>query len=310
MTWKRLVRVGGTVAAGVLVVAGSLAGGLYVASRLNDGDAASDQVVAVPEDPGVVHVHGLGVNPGDRKLYAATHTGLFVIEPGGSARRVGDGYHDTMAFTVVGPDRFLASGHPDLRDTRLRVDRKPPLLGLVESTDGGQTWNPRSLLGEADLHSIVARDDTIIAYDSTGGRVLASTDGGRSWETRASVTLRDLAVDPTDGDHVLGVTADGALVESRDQARSWSPFAQDGPSRITVLGWNSSAVWAGTEDGTLARFDSSAAAWETIRRVNGAVEALAVDEEHIHVAAEGAGIYRADAEGTGWRRLYTPPAQS
>lgn len=40
---------------------------------------------------------------------------------------------DLMGFTVAGPDRFLASGHPgpgaDL----------PEPLGLVESRDGGQS---------------------------------------------------------------------------------------------------------------------------------------------------------------------------
>ena len=96
-----------------------------------------------------------------------------------------------MAFTVAGPDRFLASGHPDLRDEELLVEGKPPLLGLIESTDAGRTWQVRSLLGDADLHTIVAVDeDLIVAYDSTGERVLASTDGGRTWETQGAAAHR------------------------------------------------------------------------------------------------------------------------
>ena len=38
-----------------------------------------------------------------------------------------------MGFTVVGPDTFLGSGHPDIRAT------DPPLLGLIESNDAAQT---------------------------------------------------------------------------------------------------------------------------------------------------------------------------
>ncbi|HVM55755.1 MAG TPA: hypothetical protein VM262_21400 [Acidimicrobiales bacterium] len=100
-----------------------------------------------------------------------------------------------MGFTVVGFDRFLASGHPDLRDRRLRVDGKPPLLGLVERGDAGATWEPRSLLGHVRtwerLSSIeitsfaIDPDDVQRAVAATGNGVVVSTDGGRSWQAVA-----------------------------------------------------------------------------------------------------------------------------
>ena len=46
----------------------------------------------------------------------------------------------------------------------------PPSLGLVESTDAAETWEPVSLLGEADLHSIEMVGENIYAYDSTSPR--------------------------------------------------------------------------------------------------------------------------------------------
>ncbi len=73
---------------------------------------------------GVSHIHGVGVNPADDAVIIATHTGLFRAPTGQErAKRIGDRRQDTMGFTVVGPDRFLGSGHPDLRDDL------PPLLG-------------------------------------------------------------------------------------------------------------------------------------------------------------------------------------
>ena len=36
-------------------------------------------------DPGIEHVHGLGVDPADGVLYAATHYGLFRLPEGGEA---------------------------------------------------------------------------------------------------------------------------------------------------------------------------------------------------------------------------------
>jgi hypothetical protein len=100
-----------------------------------------------PTEAGPQHIHGLGVNPADGSLMIATHSGLFRAAPDSdSAKRIGDRRQDTMGFTVVGPDRFLGSGHPDLRD------ELPSLLGLIRSDDGGRSWESVSLLGEADFH--------------------------------------------------------------------------------------------------------------------------------------------------------------
>jgi hypothetical protein len=81
------------------------------------------------------------------------------------AVRVADRYQDTMRFTVAGPDRFLGSGHPDFqKDPDL-----PPLLGLIKSEDAGQTWEPVSMLGEADFHSTLW-SDLRIQYGQVGMR--------------------------------------------------------------------------------------------------------------------------------------------
>ena len=89
-------------------------------------------------ETGVVHVHGLGVDPGDGALYAATHSGLFRLPEQGQAERIANRSQDTMGFSVVGPGRFIGSGHPDPLEDRVR----PPLLGLIVSTltGGGNSW--------------------------------------------------------------------------------------------------------------------------------------------------------------------------
>src|SRR3712207_486131 len=80
------------------------------------------------------HVHGLGINPADGALYSATHTGRWRAPDGETkASRVGEHYHDLMGFTVAGPNRFLASGHPGAQADL------PPLMGLQRSTDGGRS---------------------------------------------------------------------------------------------------------------------------------------------------------------------------
>ena len=79
----------------------------------------------------------------------------------------------------------------------LRKPGSPPLLGLIESTTGGRTWKPLSLLGEADFHSLVAAHGKVYGYDSTGGRFLVSDDGKR-WETRSEIGIGTFAVDPAE----------------------------------------------------------------------------------------------------------------
>jgi hypothetical protein len=208
----------GVVVLGVLVIA-------VVLMRLGGENSPS-------ADAGPVHVHGLGVNPADGALFVATHTGLFRAGPGdATATRVGDSHQDTMGFTVVGPDHFLGSGHPDLRDDL------PPLLGLVDSTDAGKTWTPVSLLGEADFHVLRSAGERVYGYDVTNDRLLVSDDAGRSWIAAARPgPLLDLVVDPESDDAVLAVASgplgDG-LYASRDRGLTWRPVSD----AVGLLAW-------------------------------------------------------------------------
>jgi len=74
----------------------------------------------VEVETGLMHVHGLGVDPADGMLYAATHSGLFRVPEQGRAERVANRAQDTMGFAVAGPGRFIGSGHPDAREDDVR----------------------------------------------------------------------------------------------------------------------------------------------------------------------------------------------
>lgn len=181
-------------------------------------------------DAGAGHIHGLGVNPSDRSLYIATHLGLFRATPDQRAvTRVGDRHQDTMGFTVVGPDQFLGSGHPDARDDL------PPLLGLIRSNDAGNAWTPVSLLGKADFHVLRTAGPRLYGFDATNGRLMVSSTAGRSWsERRPPSALLDLAVNPEDADHIVASGQDG-LFASRNGGESWRSLA--GADRSGLLAW-------------------------------------------------------------------------
>lgn len=289
----------GTVTAAVIIGAG-------VGWLIGGADRAAEDIT-LEDDPGVLHVHGLGVNPADGVLYVATHTGLFRLD-GDEAERVADRYQDTMGFTVVGPDRFLASGHPDVSDEDFRAEGKPPLLGLIESTDAGRSWSVRSLLGEADLHTIAIGDDVIVAYDSTGQRILTSSDDGRTWDTRSQKGLLGLAVDPNEPERLAAITVDGVLETSSDGGRTWTPEG-GGPRGVAVVHWSDEGLWAGGADGVVYRIDLSDGNWTQVETFEGAVEALVADGDTVYVAVEASGIYTSPNRGRSWHRLYRSPAR-
>ena len=132
-----------------------------------------------------------------------------------------------MGFSVVGRDRFVASGHPGSEPGL------PPNIGLTESRDGGETWEPVSLTGEADFHVLRASGSRIYGYDGVNGRLMVSANTGREWtERQVPSPLIDLAVDPRDADRVIATTQSG-LVQSRDAGRSWRQLSD----QVSLLAW-------------------------------------------------------------------------
>jgi hypothetical protein len=257
------------------------------------------------QDPAeLVHVHGLGINPGDGQLYAASHSGLFRIESKNEAVRIAQRYQDTMGFTVAGPNRFLASGHPDLREKALQIEGKPPLLGLIESTDAGETWTPISLLGESDFHSLNMVEGLIVGYDSVGGRVLVSSDG-TTWETRSVVPLRDLTAKPDDATQMAALDLGGNLVRSADGGRSWT-IDRQAPVGGAVVRWGTSGMWIGGEDGVLHREDAGSGRWVIARRFDSGIEALLSVESDLYVATMSEGILYSPDQGQDWAVAYEP----
>jgi hypothetical protein len=243
-------------------------------------------------DSGPQHVHGLGINPRDGALVIATHTGLFRAMPDERhARRVGDLYQDTMGFTVVGPDQFLGSGHPDARADL------PPLLGLIRSEDGGRTWEPISLLGDADFHVLRAAGRHVYGFDSTQARLLVSGDGGHTWEERTPPEpLLDLAVDPRRASHVVA-SSDRGLFSSRDAGRRWRPLSHD---RAGLLAWNGPLYLADAE-GRVHWSDDAGRGWAAVGTVDGQPAAFASQGRELYVALHDGTVKQSTDGGRTWR---------
>ncbi len=253
-------------------------------------DAPTEPAVA---DPGPVHVHGLGVNPADGALFVATHTGLFRAPRGElRARRVADRFQDTMGFQVVGPDRFLGSGHPDLRE------RHPPFLGLIESRDAGRTWRPVSLRGKADFHVLEARGRRIYGFgsdfESRTARFLTSGDGGRSWRRLdAPEPLASLAISPRSA-RSLVASGTQRLFRSRDGGASWS--ALDAPG-AGLLAWTRRGVFLADRTGRIWRDAAASGRWRRAGAIGGEPAAFDTGPDGSLLAALHDGTIKLSMDG-------------
>lgn len=242
-----------------------------------------------PDDPGVGHVHDLGVDPLDDTLFVASHHGVFRVD-GGKATRVADRWQDTMAFTVVGPGHFLASGHPDMREDL------PTHLGLIESTDSAKTWQPVSMQGEADLHAIEVGAGRVYAYDAISERLLTSTDR-RTWSTLARIQVADLAADPSDGEHLLVATPNGTTLRARGGA-TMQPL-RSAPD-LRLVDWPTARQVVGlTADGDVVVSPDEGVTWQKVGSLDGPVHALAAAPDRWHVATDQ-GVLVSTDEGRTW----------
>ncbi len=243
--------------------------------------------------PDLAHVHGLGVNPKDGTLYIATHTGLFRAPPGRqTARRVGDSQQDVMGFSVVGPDRFLGSGHPGPGQST------PPNLGLIRSDDAGRSWQPVSLLGEADFHVLRSQGDTVYGFNGLSGTLMVSRNGGREWDEQDPPgPMLDLAIHPDNPSHVVASVEQG-LVVSRDAGRGWRSLAE---GRVGLLAW--------PEPGRLYFIDGSGAvsmsgdggqSWREMGSIDAQPAAFAAAGEDLYAALADGTVTRSSDDGASW----------
>jgi hypothetical protein len=283
-------------------VLGALLLGLAAFALGRSGDDDSSARTGA-DDAGPVHVHGLGINPADRSLLIATHTGTYRVAPNErKATRIGESRQDTMGFTVGGPDYFLGSGHPDITEAVAR--NLPPHLGLIESRDAGRTWRTLSLLGEADFHVLRFAGQRVYGYDASNDRLLVSGDRGQTWkQVNRPAPLLDLAVDPTDGKRIVAA-GEGGLHESTDEGRAWKRLAP----RIGLLAWPSSQrLYLVDSEGSVQRSTDRGTRWTRIGSIGGQPAAfLAQTDEELYVALQDGAVKQSRDGGRTWRVRSTP----
>ncbi|ORB62822.1 F510_1955 family glycosylhydrolase [Mycolicibacterium tusciae] len=269
---------------------------LLVGACSNSGTTSSQ-----PDSRGLAHIHGLGINPADGALYAGTHFGVYRIANERDPELVGGVVQDFMGFTVAGPDHFLGSGHPGENDRDA-----PPHLGLIETTDGGQSWTSVSMAGEADFHALDYRHGLVYGLNSRTQTVMVSADK-RAWDQRAAISAVDIAVSPHNANEVLATTADG-LARSLDRAKTFTPVGAQ--PQLALLSWPEDGPVIGIDPfGTVYASQDSGATWQARRALGEQTQAVLAAGRGLVFVATDNGIHRSSDNGTTFEAFYAFDAQ-
>jgi photosystem II stability/assembly factor-like uncharacterized protein len=263
----------------------------------------------VPQAMHVGHVHAMGLDPADGVLYLATARGLFWVKAEDWAERVGDSYQNTRGFLVVGPNQFIGSGNPDIRDTVSGL--APRLSGFIRSESAGRSWRTVSLEGEASFHALDFEHAAVYGYESESKTFRVSTDNARNWDTRSEppAELIDVAVDSASADTVLATTSESALLLSADGGRSWS--AVNGSTPVQWIEWPETGVlWGFGPAGRVMLSGDSGRSWEERSPLPGPAEAVLLADGALYAAVyeeDGITVYISQDGARSWQRYYRDP---
>jgi hypothetical protein len=237
------------------------------------------------------HIHGVGVNAADGTLYAASHHGLFRVSGSGEPEQIAGRTQDFMGFTIVGPDHFLASGHPAPDDAS-----QPPNLGLIDSADGGETWTSVSLSGEVDFHAMEAKHGTVYGYDSQSGQLMSSADQ-HNWDRGARIGIADIAVAPDQPDEIVATTRQG-LARSTDGGQTFTTLPS--APTLSLVDWPATGRLIGAApDGAIYASADRGATWTRRGQVRGGPHAITTfGDTDVYVATDDTIEYSRDDGST------------
>jgi hypothetical protein len=273
----------------------------------NAGSSADNQRVVFWR-----HVHGLGIDPSDNNiLYIATHGDFYKSVNGSPPVKVDQQRADYMAFNAPQTEGvpLYASGHPSTGGN----------MGLVKSTDGGQTWQSVSnvLDSPVDFHAMaVSRSDpnVIMGFESGGRGLFKTIDAGNTWQSlNYPEYITALAIAPNNSELVFAGTENG-IFRSSDGGNTWTQLNQYRGIQVFALAFDlEGALYASTETFGLSKSSDQGETWQNIERPNTfTITSIASDSQNkiIYIAGFSPDdgfqeVYTGSFDGSNWQLVGT-----
>jgi hypothetical protein len=263
------------------------------------------------------HVHGLGIDPSDNNvLYIATHGDFYKSVDGGPPVKVDQQRADYMAFNAPQTEGvpLYASGHPSTGGN----------MGLVKSTDGGQTWQSVSKVLDppVDFHAMaVSRSNAnvIMGFDSGGRGLFKTMDAGNTWQSlNYPEYITALATAP-DNSEVVFAGTDNGIFRSSDGGNTWTHLNQYRGIQVFALAVDlEGTLYASTETFGLSKSADQGETWQNIERPNNntlTITSIAADSENQIIYTAGFSpdgfqeVYKGSFDGSNWQLVGTNEEQ-
>jgi len=261
------------------------------------------------------HIHGLGYDSQNQRLFVATHYGIFIWQDN-KLFQLGENRDDFMGFSLhpTNPNVIYTSGHPTSGGN----------MGVVRSEDGGVTFKRifQGLQGEpVDFHSMtISPANPKILYGWHKGKLYRTKDGGKTWEFASARGMPQqgfcfgapcLTPDPKDERGVYAGTPKGLLV-SHDFGENWSTVnaSLGGVAGVGVAPSDPQRLFAFTENLRLAYSQNKGKTWQA--RNNGLklsrdefIFAFAFEQKNSNqlFAATPERIFRSADGGQNWEKI-------
>lgn len=283
---RRRVILGGGMALAILAVA---AAAVTLLGLGGNEPSAEDSARAAPFVGGDLHTVA---SVGDA-LYVGGHDAVAVSRDGGRRWKEVPSLSgaDAMGWAVT-PDAVLVGGHPgmfrstDGGTTFARVSGPAaapdvhalggtgsslylasPQLGLMASTDGGQTWQVRSAQEGRSFMGTILVDpkdpNRLIGVDMAAG-LTASADGGRTWKPLGGPQAAMAAAwSPANTDDIIAVGMNGGA-RSTDGGATWQELRLPAGTSAVSYDTNGQTLYAAALNGQRAvvyRSTDNGAAW-------------------------------------------------
>lgn len=214
-------------------------------------------------------------------LAAAAAAFVLLWDGGGNPNAVAWARLDTadvhsLAFDPADPDRMYFGHHG----------------GLLESRDGGRSWQPSALSG-ADAMNVRVSDEGL--WQIAGHEVyLESRNGGQSWEPVPNdlpgLDLHAFVTDPADPTHAWAYAVGHGLFETSDAGRHWELRLAGDVGAMTIYEDDGKPVLVGVTQSGVGRSIDGGLTWQPLGRPSGQLASLAA-------SADGSVLYAGTTDG-------------
>ena len=281
---------------------------LLALSACGGGDEPEEAAAPTAAPGTTTDILSIAIDPSNGTLLAGSGPAFYRLPPGTDKPELAKGALSTpkgagtltkdVVVRFEKPGTIIASGHSG--EAAL-----PPVLGILRSTDMGESWEPISGLGEADYHEIEIAGSRIFALrNEDPGMIQVSDDGGKTWETREAPSVAapiDVSVNPGDED-VWAVSTDQGVFVSTNAGKSWRQRDTTFGARIA---WGApDALYAAGKDGKVKKSADAGGSWQDVGSIGAGPKELIVSPKgELYASVGGPEIRRSTDGGKSWTKV-------